>query len=314
MKVWERIGGGAVILVLAALLINAVSTKDKGDSENPEPENNGATSITKVYAIKMPDTLSFAGEMMPKDDPEVLERMDRELLVNTYWQSNMLLMIKRAHKYFPVIEPILKENGVPDDFKYLAVIESGLQNVVSSAGATGFWQFMEGTAKEYGLEVNSNVDERYNVKISTIAACNYLKKAKEKFGSWTLAAASYNAGSAGIDKQLKRQEVGEYYDLLLGTETGRYVFRILAMKEILKDPAKYGFQFSNDDLYAYIPTHEVEVDVPVTDFVVFAKEQGINYKILKVHNPWLRDSFLTNKTKKKYYIEIPDKGYYPTIE
>lgn len=313
METWKRIGAATVTVVLAATLINAVSTNDvttsnsaKEDADNPQ--------ITRIYAIKMPDTLSFAGEIMPKDDPEVLERMDRELLVNTYWQSNALLIIKRANKYFPIMEPILAKNGVPDDFKYLAVIESGLQNVVSSAGATGFWQFMEVTAKEYGLEVNSNVDERYNVKLATEAACQYLKKAKEKFGSWTLAAASYNAGSGGIDKQLKKQEVTDYYDLLLGSETGRYVFRILALKEIMKNPKAYGYTYTKDDLYKNIPSHEVMVDYAVEDFVAFAKEQGINYKILKVHNPWLRDNFLTNKTKKKYYIEIPDSGYYPTLK
>ncbi|GLB53840.1 murein transglycosylase [Neptunitalea chrysea] len=304
----KRVVGGIGILLLSAVLINAVSNTK---TENNEIDNDKeATSVTKVYAIKIPDSISFAGELMPTDDPEVMERIDREFLVNTYWQSNALLLLKRAHKYFPVIEPILKENGVPDDFKYLAVIESGLQNVVSPAGAKGYWQFMEPTAEEFGLEVNSNVDERYNLKLSTQAACEYLKSAKEKFGNWTLAAAAYNAGQSGVAKQMERQDVENYYDLLLGAETGRYVFRILAIKEIMSHPEKYGFQFEESDLYKYIPTYEVKVDTAVKDFVSFSKQFDINYKILKVHNPWLRDAYLNNRSRKVYHIEIPKKGTY----
>ena len=174
-----------------------------------------------ISAIDIPEDLNFAGERVPQEDPEIMERIDREFLVNTYWQSNALLLMKRSHKYFPVIEPILSMHGVPDDFKYLAVAESGLQNIVSPAGATGFWQIMKQTAREYGLEVNSNVDERYHLEKSTEVACKYLKKYKEKYGSWTLAAAVYNAGPGSISKFMNIQQVDDYYDLLLGEETGQ---------------------------------------------------------------------------------------------
>jgi hypothetical protein len=263
-----------------------------------------------VYALQIPAHLNFAGEEIPLDIPDIYERMDRELLVNTYWQSNGLLMFKRANKYFPIIEPILKKHGVPDDFKYLAVIESGLVNVVSPAGARGVWQIMPSTGKEYGLEINDNVDERYNLEKSTEVACEYLKKSKEQLGSWTLAAAAYNAGNFGVSKRLEEQDVADYYDLLLGEETGRYLFRIVALKEIMSNPDRYGFNFREKDLYSEIPTYKVEVDTAVTDFAAFAKGYDINYKILKIHNPWLREPSLNNKSRKVYYIEIPEKGYY----
>jgi len=263
-----------------------------------------------VYALEMPEGLNFAEELVPVENPDIYERMDRELLVNTYWQSNGLLMFKRAQKYFPIIEPILKKNGVPDDFKYLAVIESGLTNAKSPAGASGVWQIMKATGRENGLEINSNVDERYNLEKATEVACDYLKKAKEKLGSWTLAAAAYNAGNAGVSRRLKAQDVAGYYDLLLGEETGRYVFRIVALKEILSNPEKYGYNFNTNDLYKEVPTYKIEVDSVVTDFSQFAKRFGVNYKILKLHNPWLREKHLNNSSKKSYIIEIPQEGYY----
>ncbi|MBP92964.1 MAG: murein transglycosylase [Flavobacteriaceae bacterium] len=263
-----------------------------------------------VYALQIPENLDFAGEPLPLKDPDIYERMDRELLVNTYWQSNGLLMFKRAKKYFPIIEPILAKHGVPDDFKYLAVIESGLTNAVSPAGARGVWQIMPTTAREYGLEVNDNVDERYNLEMSTEVACDYLKKSKEKLGSWTLAAAAYNAGMSGISRRLEEQNVTDYYDLLLGEETGRYMFRIVALKEILTNADKYGFNFRDKDLYTNVPTYKVEVDTAVSDFTAFAESFKINYKILKIHNPWLREPHLNNKSRKNYFIEIPQDGYY----
>lgn len=280
-----------------------INTKNKTQVNKPTNDYN-------IYALPMPKNLNFAGETVPIDNPDIYERMDRELLVNTYWQSNGLLMFKRAQKYFPIIEPILKRHNIPDDFKYLALIESGLQNVVSPAGATGFWQIMKATGRENGLEVNSNVDERYHLEKATNVACKYLKEAKTKFGSWTLAAAAYNAGNAGINKRLKDQGVNSYYDLLLGQETGRYLFRIVAVKEILNNPEKYGFNFKTEDLYKGVPTYRVAVDTAVTDFSKFAKRFGINYKILKIHNPWLREPHLNNKSRKQYFIEIPNKGYY----
>jgi membrane-bound lytic murein transglycosylase D len=265
-----------------------------------------------VYALPLPEFIDFAGEPVPMNDPDIRERMDRELLVNTYWQSNGLLMFKRANKYFPIIEPILERYGVPDDFKYLAVIESGLMNVVSPAGARGIWQIMPATAREYGLEVNDNVDERYHLVKSTEAACKYLIASKERFGSWTLAAAAYNAGNAGINRRLEGQKVEDYYNLLLGEETGRYMFRILALKEIMSDPKKYGFNFREKDLYNMVPSFVVEVDKPIDDLAAFAQQYEINYKILKIHNPWLRETKLNNRSGKKYFIEIPHKGHYHT--
>ncbi len=277
--------------------------------EIKENEKNVAEAY-QISAIDIPEDLNFAGEAVPQQDPEVMERVDREFLVNTYWQSNALLLMKRANKYFPIIEPILAKNGVPDDFKYLAVAESGLQNVVSPAGATGFWQILKTTGREYGLEVNDNVDERYHVEKSTQVACDYLKKWKERFGTWTLTAAAYNAGPAGIQKYMRIQKVSDYYDLLLGEETGRYVFRILAIKEILSHPEKYGFEVEGDDLYKKVPTFTVEVDTVVNSWADFASLYEINYKILKRHNPWLREPHLNNSSRKKYVVEIPNKGYY----
>ena len=293
------------LICLAALFINAL--QDAPTDENLEKK---IINDYNVYALQVPDYLDFAGEQVPLSNPDILERMDKELLVNTYWQSNGLLMFKRAQKYFPIIEPILAKHGIPDDFKYLAVIESGLTNAKSPAGASGFWQIMKATGKENGLEVNSNVDERYNLELATEVACKYLNKSKARLGSWTNAAAAYNAGNYGIAKRLKAQKVDNYYDLLLGEETGRYVFRIIALKEILSNPTNYGFNFRDKDLYSAIPTYKVSVDTAVTDFAQFAKEFGINYKILKLHNPWLRENVLNNKSRKQYYIDIPREGYY----
>ena len=264
----------------------------------------------KVYALELPDTLCFAGELVPLHSPDLRERLDRELLVNTYWQSNMMLLLKRANKYFPTIEKILKEEGVPTDLKYLSVIESGLENVISPAGAKGFWQIMRTTGREYGLEVNSNVDERYHISFSTRLAAQYLKKAKDKFGSWTLAAASYNRGMSGIQRNLNVQEVESYFDLLLGKETSRYVFRILAVKEIIENPSKYGYVFDNTDLYYSVPVRYHGLDTAISNLTSFAQKMGINYKILKIHNPWLLQNHLNNKSRKYYEIAIPEKGYY----
>lgn len=305
-----------VVFVISTLVFAVQQNRSNGKiqltgAEGNEKEKNVASEYT-ITAIDIPENLNFANEKVPQEDPEIMERIDREFLVNTYWQSNAVLLMKRAHKYFPVIEPILAKNGIPDDFKYLAVAESGLQNVVSPAGATGFWQIMKATGREYGLEVNSNVDERYHLEKSTEVACKYLKKWKDKYGSWTLAAAAYNAGPASIKKYMGIQKVDDYYDLLLGQETGRYVFRILAIKEILSNPAKYGFELEKEDLYKPVPTFSVEVNEPVADFADFANEYEINYKILKRHNPWLREPHLNNASGKKYHIEIPNKGYYLT--
>lgn len=314
MKILKIILISIGFIAVCAISIQAVQEGSGTAVNNPEQvkETGKVTRDYNIYALPMPEGLNFAGEKVPLEDPDVYERMDRELLVNTYWQSNALILMKRANKFFPVIEPILKEYGIPDDFKYLAIAESGLTQAVSPAKAVGFWQIMEGTGEDYKLEINGNVDERYHIEKSTRVASEYLKKAREKFGSWTLAAAAYNAGNAGIQRQLDRQGVNDYYDLLLGEETGRYIFRLLALKELMQNPQKYGFNFSSEDLYTHIPTYTVKVDTPVTDFAVFAKKFGINYKILKIHNPWLREANLNNRSGKPYEIEIPEEGYYPT--
>ncbi len=263
-----------------------------------------------VSAHPIPKEMSFADEAVPLQNPDIQERLDREILVNAYWQSNAFLLLKRIHKYGPLIDSILMAEAVPLDFKYLAVIESGLQNATSPAGAKGFWQFMRSTAREFDLEVNANVDERFNLVLATQAAARYLKQARDEFGSWTLAAASYNAGRTGIRRELQRQGVSDYYDLLLNEETSRYLFRLLAVKRLLEEPEQYGFQYNNDHLYQRIPTRKVIVDTAVTDFVAFAEQFGINYKILKIHNPWLREGHLNNASRKVYTIDIPEPGYY----
>ena len=307
MQIFKNILAAIGIVFISGLFIFSMQ---KAPSDVTISKEQPIINDYNVYALEMPEGLNFANEAVPIENPDIYERMDRELLVNTYWQSNGLLMFKRAKKYFPIIEPILKKNGIPDDFKYLAVIESGLTNAKSPAGASGVWQIMKATGRENGLEVNANVDERYNLEKATEVACDYLKKAKNELGSWTLAAAAYNAGNAGVSRRLKEQRVGDYYDLLLSEETGRYVFRIVALKEILSHPDKYGFNFNKSDLYKSVPTYKIEVDSAVTNFSQFANRLGINYKILKLHNPWLREKHLNNKSRKLYTIEIPKEGYY----
>jgi hypothetical protein len=296
-------GFAAVILILISGFVFKFEGFTALKSYGEEPSY-------KVYALELPDTLSFAGELVPLHSPDLRERLDRELLVNTYWQSNMMLLLKRANKYFPTIEKILKEEGVPTDLKYLSVIESGLENAISPAGAKGFWQIMRTTGKEYGLEVNSNVDERYHIAFSTQMAAQYLKKAKDKFGSWTLAAASYNRGMSGIQRNLNAQKVESYFDLLLGKETSRYVFRILAVKEIIENPSKYGYVFDDTDLYYSVPVRYHGLDTAISNLTSFAQKMGVNYKVLKIHNPWLLQNHLNNKSRKYYEIAIPEKGHY----
>ncbi|MFC4740590.1 lytic transglycosylase domain-containing protein [Flavobacterium ponti] len=267
-----------------------------------------SNTITRISpTVPYPSEMNFAGEMVPTSDNDVSERLDREMVTNINYHSNTTLVIKRANKVFPIIEPILKRNGIPDDFKYLAVIESSLVNAVSPAGARGIWQFMPTTAKEYGMEVSSEVDERYHLEKSTEAACKYLNDAFKRFGNWTLVAASYNGGMAGINRVLEAQQVSSYYDALFYEETGRYVFRILALKEIMKNSPKYGFDIPINELYINVPTEKLIIENTIEDLALFAKEHETNYKTLKVLNPWLRDKKLTVSSGKTYEIEIPKK-------
>lgn len=293
------------IMVFAALFFfvnseNAVAASDENDDGFPQKY--------RIISPEVPKEIYFAGERIPLENFEVYERIDRELLVNTYWHSATILAIKRANRWFPVIEPILKKYNVPDDFKYLAVAESNLDNVVSPAGATGYWQFMKAAAEKYGLEVTSEVDERYHVEKSTEAACKYLLESYQKYGSWTMAAASYNMGVAGVDNQIGRQKTNNYYNLVLNIETSRYVARIVSLKLIMQSPHKYGFDLKETDLYNPLQTYEVELSYSVSDFADWSNAQGINYKILKMYNPWLRDVKLTNRSGKTYKILMPEKG------
>lgn len=276
------------------------------------PGNN--EQYYKIVSLPIPDSLTFAGQEVPLELFYVRESLDRELSVNTYWHSSTLRLIKKSYRWFPVFDTILEKYGIPEDFKYLCVIESGLSNVVSPAGATGYWQFMKSTAKEYGMEVNKEVDERYNVIKSTEAACEYLLKSYKKYNDWALVAASYNAGQNGINRQLERQKASSYYDLLLSDETGKYVYRILAVKLIFENPEAYGFYIDEEDLYRPIPIHFVEVKGKVKSWADFAKENQISYKLLKYFNPWLREKELRNRKNKTYKIAIPDPPYNQTHE
>lgn len=258
-----------------------------------------------VFALNTPMELYFCGEKVPMEDRQIKERFDRELHVNTYWQSQTLLLIKRANRYFPIIRPILKKNGVPDDFKYLPLIESGFMDAVSPAGAEGPWQFMTATARVYNLEVSETVDERYNIAKATEAACDLILDAYKQFNSWTLAAASYNMGHNGLQRAINRQGVSSYYDLHLNTETSRYLFRLLAIKEVMEHPKKYGFRYRKYHLYQPFAYDRVKVDTSINDLVAFAKKQGVTFKTLREYNPWLRDDKLMNTSRKVYYFHIP---------
>lgn len=278
-------------------------------SPNDQPHQDEFNLKYSVFSLNIPEKVDFAGEEMPIQFFDVMESLDRELLVNTYWQSQTLMFFKRAHKFFPIIEPILIKNNIPPDFKYLALAESGLMNVVSPAGASGFWQFMKATGIEYGLEINDEVDERYNLLLATNAACKLLNDAYKKYKSWSLVAASYNMGMGGLDKQLKQQKVESYYDLHLNNETARYVYRIVAIKLIMDNPKMFSFHFREKDLYELPLTEEIAVDSTVADWADFAIEHKTNYKILRELNPWIKGASLTNKNKKQYKVVVPLEGY-----
>lgn len=295
-------------LYLALLALGSLLTFATYGDRDDEGQKEDLKKNYSIYSLPIPEKLDFAGEAVPISQPAVREAFDRELLVNTYWQSQTVLFIKRSARYFPTIERILKENGIPEDFKYLPLIESGFMPVVSPAGAVGFWQIMEGTGKEYGLEIDREVDERYHLEKASHVACAYLKEAYEEFGSWTLAAASYNVGISGLKKQLDRQRESSYYALNLNPETARYLFRLLAVKEILQDPEAYGFHVRAKDRYQPLETRKVKVDSSISHLSHLNKKFGINYRILKYHNPWLRMEYLPNSQSKVYEFKIPVQG------
>lgn len=264
--------------------------------------------VQPMHAISfdLPRNLRFAGEPVPLDEPDVRESLDKELQINIYFHSNTLFLIKRAHRWLPQMQEILRKHDIPDDFKYLPLIESNLLNAVSPREAVGYWQILRASGKEFGLEINKEVDERYDPVKATEAACRYLRKAYEKFGNWTLVAASYNRGMSGLERALENQQVQSYYDLYLNEETSRYVFRILAIKEIIRNPMKYGFKVEPRHLYQAEPLRYVQVNETIDDLVAFSKQHGINYKLLKRHNPWLREEKLTVRKGKIYQIAIPE--------
>ena len=297
----------AILLAGALLTIFAVSGGFRGFN-NPSLSGFVSDTIISNRTCKLPDNVTFAGEKMPLDNFDTRESLERELLTSTYRHSSTILIIKRANRYFPVIEKILKQNNIPDDFKYLVAAESEYSNMISPAGATGFWQIMEPTGKEQGMEINAVVDERYDIEKSTQFACDYFRKSYEKFANWTLAAASYNGGRAALDEQIQIQKQTDYYDLLLSEETARYIFRAVAYKLVISDPEKYGFGIGKDELYPPLKCYEVKVDTAITDFSRFTEQFGTNYKLLKFLNPWLRKPYLTPKPGKVYTIKIPAEG------
>lgn len=299
-KKWWKYLLPLIIAVKIVVVIMALSSLKADETSELKSD--------EVYfkSVKIPEKVTFAGEEMPLEKFDVKEALDRELLSIAYFHSQTIRYIKLAPRYFPVIEPILKANGIPDDFKYLAMAESGLNpRAISPAGAVGFWQFLDVTAKEYGLEVNKEVDERYHVEKSTYAFCKYVRQSYNKYGSWTLAAASYNGGMARIQSQQSRQKMTNYYDLLFAEETQRYVFRIAALKLILENPKQYNFVVEEEEKYQAIKTREIEINGAINNFADFAIANGINYKLLKDFNPWLRDDKLTNAQEKKYIVKIP---------
>jgi hypothetical protein len=296
----------AIILASVAIAGEAfIFATRKANSE--ELHTRAIRADYRVYAPSLPDTLSFAGEPVPLDLYYVREGLDRELVSNMYFQSSTLFSIKRSTRYFPTIERILREEHVPVDFKYLCVIESGLQNVTSSAGAGGFWQFMKATGQKYDLEINDEIDMRCHLEASTRAACRYLKDLKARFGGWTEAAAAYNCGENGLERRLNNQRQTSYYHLLLNRETQRYVYRILALKLIMQHPQDYGFHVRNCDTYPEVPCKEVSLSGQNINMVDFAEANGTSYKMLRTLNPWITTDQLRNKANRTYTVRIPLK-------
>lgn len=294
-----------LLLVIVLIIGSAVFQKVHRDVSLPGTNRQ----YYKIVSLTIPNNLSFAGEPVPLDIFYVREALDRELSVNTYWHSSTLLLFKRAHRWFPVIDTILANQGVPLDFRYMPLVESGLLNIVSPAHAVGFWQLLKSTARENGLEVDRDVDERYDVEKSTRAACRYLKKARKKFGSWTLAVASFNAGQNRIVRFMKQQKTKSFYDMLVADETSRYIYRMLALKMIFENPEDYGFYIEPSQEYPVVPTHTVKVKSAVKNWADFAHLHGISYKLLKYFNPWLRRNSLKNRHHKTYLIKIPNAPF-----
>lgn len=301
MKFWNK---NTVIILLVGIICFGSGLFIKGSLRYDDKQQQLIEQSLKSYSLPIPEYVNFAGQKINLKEFDVRERFDRELLTNVYWQSQTILLLKRANRFFPTIERILKEQGLPDDLKYVALIESGLLNVVSPVGASGFWQFMDKTGKQYGLTINNEVDERYHLEKATYAACKYFKESYSVFNDWGLVAASYNMGIEGLRRQLKNQSGSNYYDLFLNTETSRYVFRILAIKEIAEKPQQYGFYLAKNHLYDPIPTMELSVNYSITDLAAWAIQFKTNYKTVKLLNPWLRSNSLTLKEGESVAITL----------
>ena len=292
----------SLFIATAVMLIFVI----QGFNDNTTIVDSEEGVSNKPY--KLPENVTFAGERMPLENFDVRESLEREILTSAYRHSSTILIIKRAGRFLPVISKILAENGIPDDFKYLVAAESEYANVISPAGATGFWQIMKETGIEEGMEINQVIDERYHLEKSTQFACEYLRKSYERFGTWTLAAASYNSGRASINEQIEIQGQSDYYDLLLNEETARYIYRVVAYKLVINDPAAFGFAITEDDIYKPYEYFELKVDTSVSSFADFAAGYATNYKMLKLLNPWLRKPYLTPKPGKVYAIKMPAEG------
>ena len=301
-KLWKAIA----LLALSGLLLSSLSYYSIPDKEDQNFKQQ-FNKAYRVYALELPKKLNFLSEEVPVHRSDVYESLDREMLVNTYWQSQTLLFFKRAKKWLPQIETLLEKEVIPNDFKYLALIESGLLDIVSPSGAVGFWQIMKATGKEYGLRIDSEVDERYDLEKATSTAAKYLKEGYGKYGSWTLAAASYNMGMNGMDRTLVKQGVDNYYDLYLNPETARYVYRMIAVKLIMESPSDFGFQFRDKDLYSTVPVSVLNVDSSISNLSTFAQEQGTTYKQLRLLNPWLRSNHVSPTSGGVLAIKIPKK-------
>lgn len=296
------------LILIAAFGIGAAIPALIGSSQVCEQHSAKSEVPYCVAPPSVPAQVTFDGKTIDLRRYDRRERMDREMMAFTYMHSTTMLLIKRANRYFPIVEPILKANGIPDDFKYLMVIESNLNHIARSpAGAAGLWQFMPGTGREFGLEVNENVDERYHIEKATVAACKYFKQAYDKYGDWMAVAAAYNAGQARISSQLEKQLASHAMDLWLVEETSRYMFRLLAAKEIFSNPQRYGFLLKREHLYPPIPYKEVTVTTPLNDLNDYARRQGITYAQLRDANPWLRETSLKNKSGKTYVLHIPTR-------
>ena len=293
----------SVLAIVGEILICASSREDSEEVLQRAISNN-----YRIYSPILPDTMSFAGEKVPLSTYYVHEGLDLEVITNMYRHSSTMLYFKRANRYFPIIEPILKKNGIPSDFKYLCVIESGLTNATSPAKAQGFWQFIPSTGANYGLTVNDEIDMRNNLIASTEAACKYIRSLYNKFHSWTAAAAAYNCGENGLARRISKQSTDNYYDLWLNSETSRYVYRILAMKLIMQNPQKYGFHLRQCDLYPPIPTRAATLSGQNVDLYEFARTNGTSYKMLRMLNPWIQTDVLKNKSNQKYMVQLPIKN------